>query len=127
MLSRQACDSEAPCNHPRVFSSLCRLQTDREPLGGEAVSLDQGEMPAHISRAVRGLSHLPLFLEPLITLWGLNEQVITAVCLSPRPPQSMLRGRGGCYKHTFYGIESHRCMEATPSLACANKCVFCWR
>lgn len=41
--------------------------------------------------------------------------------------QSMLRGRGGCYKHTFYGIESHRCMETTPSLACANKCVFCWR
>lgn len=39
----------------------------------------------------------------------------------------MLRGRGGCYKHAFYGIESHRCMEATPSLACANKCVFCWR
>ena len=41
--------------------------------------------------------------------------------------QAMLRGRGGCYKHTFYGIESHRCMETTPSLACANKCVFCWR
>ncbi|XP_051933449.1 S-adenosyl-L-methionine-dependent tRNA 4-demethylwyosine synthase TYW1 isoform X2 [Hippocampus zosterae] len=41
--------------------------------------------------------------------------------------KSMLRGRGGCYKHTFYGIQSHRCMETTPSLACANKCVFCWR
>ncbi|XP_069891708.1 S-adenosyl-L-methionine-dependent tRNA 4-demethylwyosine synthase TYW1-like isoform X5 [Dipodomys merriami] len=41
--------------------------------------------------------------------------------------KAMLRGRGGCYKHTFYGIESHRCMELTPSLACANKCVFCWR
>lgn len=41
--------------------------------------------------------------------------------------KSMLRGRGGCYKHTFYGIASHRCMETTPSLACANKCVFCWR
>ena len=39
----------------------------------------------------------------------------------------MLRGRGGCYKHTFYGIVSYQCMEATPSLACANKCVFCWR
>lgn len=38
-----------------------------------------------------------------------------------------LRGRGGCYKHTFYGINSYQCMEATPSLACANKCVFCWR
>lgn len=41
--------------------------------------------------------------------------------------KAMMRGRGGCYKHTFYGIESHRCMETTPSLACANKCVFCWR
>jgi len=38
-----------------------------------------------------------------------------------------LRGRGGCYKHTFYGITSYQCMESTPSLACANKCVFCWR
>lgn len=34
--------------------------------------------------------------------------------------KSMLRGRGGCYKHTFYGIESHRCMETTPSLACGK-------
>ena len=41
--------------------------------------------------------------------------------------KAMLRGRGGCYKHTFYGISSYQCMEATPSLACANKCVFCWR
>ena len=41
--------------------------------------------------------------------------------------KSMLRGRGGCYKHTFYGISSLSCMEMTPSLACANKCVFCWR
>lgn len=31
--------------------------------------------------------------------------------------------------HTFTcsGIDSHRCMEMTPSLACSNKCVFCWR
>lgn len=38
-----------------------------------------------------------------------------------------LRGQGGCYKHSFYGITSAQCMEATPSLACANKCTFCWR
>src|SRR5690606_3264062 len=25
------------------------------------------------------------------------------------------------------GITSYQCMETTPSLACANKCVFCWR
>eukprot|EP01084_Bolivina_argentea_P067247 122507_1 len=27
--------------------------------------------------------------------------------------KSMLRGRGGCYKHTFYGIKSYQCMEMT--------------
>ncbi|KAH9443688.1 hypothetical protein MJO28_014050 [Puccinia striiformis f. sp. tritici] len=41
--------------------------------------------------------------------------------------KASLRGRGFCYKHAFYGIQSHQCMEATPSLACANKCTFCWR
>jgi len=41
--------------------------------------------------------------------------------------KSALRGRGSCYKFSFYGIKSHLCMEMTPSLACANKCVFCWR
>jgi len=41
--------------------------------------------------------------------------------------KNQLRGRGGCYKHTCYGITSYQCMEATPSLACANKCTFCWR
>lgn len=41
--------------------------------------------------------------------------------------KSMLRCRGGCYKWTMYGVASHRCMEATPNLSCANKCVFCWR
>lgn len=41
--------------------------------------------------------------------------------------KSALRGRGSCYKFSFYGIRSHLCMETTPSLACSNKCVFCWR
>ncbi|KAF2222287.1 hypothetical protein BDZ85DRAFT_319575 [Elsinoe ampelina] len=41
--------------------------------------------------------------------------------------KSALRGRGSCYKYSFYGIASHRCMESTPSLSCSNKCVFCWR
>ena len=39
----------------------------------------------------------------------------------------MLQGKGGCYKHTFYGIASHQCMEHTPNVSCANKCIFCWR
>lgn len=35
---------------------------------------------------------------------------------------------GDCYKHKFYGISTHRCMEFTPAaLNCENRCVYCWR
>lgn len=33
----------------------------------------------------------------------------------------------GCYKQKFYGIESHRCIQMTPTLRCNLKCRFCWR
>ena len=34
----------------------------------------------------------------------------------------------GCYKQTFYGIESHRCLQMTPAVdACNLACQFCWR
>lgn len=34
----------------------------------------------------------------------------------------------GCYKQTFYGIESHRCLQMTPTVdACNLGCMFCWR
>jgi len=34
----------------------------------------------------------------------------------------------GCYKQTFYGIESHRCLQMTPTVdACNLTCQFCWR
>ncbi len=33
-----------------------------------------------------------------------------------------------CYKQTFYGVESHRCLQMTPaSHHCTQKCLFCWR
>lgn len=39
-----------------------------------------------------------------------------------------LRGEGVCYKQRFYGIESHRCLQMTPSVAwCPNRCIYCWR
>lgn len=42
--------------------------------------------------------------------------------------KSALKGGPKCYKHTFYGIESHRCMQMTPSLpSCNYACNFCWR
>lgn len=39
-----------------------------------------------------------------------------------------LRMEGTCYKNKFYGIETHRCMEFTPtSVYCENRCIYCWR
>lgn len=32
-----------------------------------------------------------------------------------------------CYKHTFYGIRSWKCMQATPAIGCNLACSFCWR
>ncbi len=41
--------------------------------------------------------------------------------------KNMIRGKGGCYKLTFYGIMSNQCMQMTTSISCANRCTFCWR
>ena len=41
--------------------------------------------------------------------------------------KSDLRGEGGCYKNKFYGINSHQCIQMTPTFTCNNACVFCWR
>ena len=38
-----------------------------------------------------------------------------------------LCGGEQCYKHRFYGIESHRCVQMTPTLRCTQRCLFCWR
>jgi len=38
-----------------------------------------------------------------------------------------LSGGDMCYKHQFYGIDSHRCVQMTPTLKCNQRCLFCWR
>jgi len=38
-----------------------------------------------------------------------------------------LKGGEMCYKHQFYGIDSHRCVQMTPTLRCTQRCLFCWR
>jgi tRNA wybutosine-synthesizing protein 1 len=38
-----------------------------------------------------------------------------------------LKGGEMCYKHQFYGIQSHRCVQMTPTLRCNHRCLFCWR
>jgi tRNA wybutosine-synthesizing protein 1 len=42
--------------------------------------------------------------------------------------KSAAKGGMACYKNTFYGIASHRCVQMTPSLpSCNYACEFCWR
>ena len=41
--------------------------------------------------------------------------------------KNMIRGKGGCYKLKFYGINSCQCLQMTTSFSCANRCTFCWR
>ena len=38
------------------------------------------------------------------------------------------RNEGTCYKHKFYGISTHSCMEFSPAgMYCENRCIYCWR
>lgn len=42
--------------------------------------------------------------------------------------KNSLRNRGMCYKNTFYGIQSWRCVQMTPALQhCNFRCWHCWR
>jgi tRNA wybutosine-synthesizing protein 1 len=42
--------------------------------------------------------------------------------------KSSIRGKEGCWKEKFYGIDSSRCCQCTPCVMnCDNRCVHCWR
>ncbi len=38
-----------------------------------------------------------------------------------------LKGGTLCYKYTFYGIRSWRCVQGTTAIGCDLGCAFCWR
>ena len=41
--------------------------------------------------------------------------------------ESLLHNRP-CYKQTFYGIRTHRCLQMSPAVNnCTQNCLFCWR
>jgi len=55
---------------------------------------------------------------------GPNKHSTVKVCGWTK---NILRGKGGCYKFKFYGINSAQCLQMSTSMSCANRCVFCWR
>ena len=48
----------------------------------------------------------------------------TKVCLWTK---KAIRAEDYCYKNTFYGIQSNRCIQMTPALNCNQRCFWCWR
>ncbi len=52
-----------------------------------------------------------------------GKQVAVKKCLWTH---KYLKEEQYCYKNA-YGIESHRCIQATPTLLCTHQCTFCWR
>ena len=54
-----------------------------------------------------------------------GEHSAIKVCLWTK---KSLRNEGVCYKQKFYNINSHRCVQMTPSLPyCTLRCQWCWR
>lgn len=117
---------------------------DNEEEAGESADEEPPEAPlldvediGSASQRHKSTSATEFITKPMVSKTSTTYQALTKqgytivgthsgvkIC---RWTKSALRGRGSCYKFSFYGIKSHLCMETTPSLACANKCVFCWR
>ena len=57
--------------------------------------------------------------------YGVSDHSTVELC---HWTKKSFRGEGTCYKHKFYGISTHRCMEFSPAgMYCENRCVYCWR
>ncbi|MDO8428578.1 MAG: 4-demethylwyosine synthase TYW1 [Candidatus Diapherotrites archaeon] len=41
--------------------------------------------------------------------------------------KAAVRGNQGCYKDTFYGVETDKCLEMSPAITCNKRCLHCWR
>ena len=103
---------------------------DLEDIGSQKAKLSQLPIDFTTSSPSQGAKAMVSTTSP--THAALTKQGYTIVGTHSgvkicRWTKSALRGRGSCYKYSFYGIKSHLCMETTPSLSCSNKCVFCWR
>lgn len=108
---------------PRKSFRTAPLPVDfTSPAGKKALENGEGQNPDRKEMVPKGGVTYEALTKQGYTIVGSHSGV--KIC---RWTKSALRGRGSCYKYSFYGIKSHLCMETTPSLSCSNKCVFCWR
>ena len=57
--------------------------------------------------------------------YGVSDHSTVELC---HWTKKSFKNEGTCYKHKFYGISTHRCMEFSPAgMYCENRCVYCWR
>lgn len=57
--------------------------------------------------------------------YGISDHSTVALC---HWTKKSFKNEGSCYKHQFYGISTHSCMEFSPAgMYCENRCVYCWR
>jgi len=57
--------------------------------------------------------------------YGVSDHSTVALC---HWTKKSFKHDGDCYKHKFYGISTHSCMEFSPAgMHCENRCVYCWR
>ena len=112
--------------------------TDLEDVGGRSpIPIDFTTFSSPTSKLPTATTSMPETSKQMVPITSPTHAALTKqgysiigshsgvkIC---RWTKSALRGRGSCYKYSFYGIKSHLCMETTPSLSCSNKCVFCWR
>ena len=57
--------------------------------------------------------------------YGISDHSTVALC---HWTKKSFKHEGNCYKHKFYGISTHSCMEFSPAgMYCENRCVYCWR
>lgn len=75
--------------------------------------------------------NIALSKDPVTSLHRQGYNFVTPISSAAVKPcmwcKRALRGGEQCYKHQFYGIDSWRCVQMTPTLRCNQRCLFCWR
>ena len=57
--------------------------------------------------------------------YGVSDHSTVELC---HWTKKSFKGEESCYKHKFYGISTHQCMEFSPAgMYCENRCIYCWR